>query len=213
MQRKGDGTTMTGGLSVGHRDIGAAAVLTQRRAVWGSPDDRQPAPLLDHIQPAMEHVSPWQPAPWRLWQQPASVSVSHPAPLRACVLPPILAENTPHTRRDRPLAHGTWTSPLLLPTPQRERSDWSWFHRVVGLSGLGWAFVSAAVLWELFAVTLCRCAGWGWDRGGLFFAWGLAVLAFGLYLRTSRERPAVSRLFLGVNFLVVGVLSVVVATR
>ncbi len=86
-------------------------------------------------------------------------------------------------------------------------------HRLVSLSGWGWAFVAAAVLWELFALDLSQCAGWGWDKGGFFFAWGLGTLAFGFCLRASRKRPAVARLFLGVNILVVSVLALVVATR
>jgi MFS family permease len=102
---------------------------------------------------------------------------------------------------------------LLLPTTKSDRSDRLRFHRLVSLSGLGWAFVLAAVLWELFALAFSQCAGWGWDKGAFFFAWGLGILAFGFYLRTSRKQPAVSRLFLGVNILVVSVLSLVVATR
>ena len=90
---------------------------------------------------------------------------------------------------------------------------WQRLHRFVSLSGLGWAFVVAAVLWELFALDLYQCAGWGWDKGGFFFAWGLGILAFGCCLRTSRKRPAVSGLFLGVNILVMSVLALVVGTR
>lgn len=86
-------------------------------------------------------------------------------------------------------------------------------RRLVGLSGLGWAFVVVAVAWELFALAFSQRAGWGWDKGAFFFAWGLGILALGFYLRTSRDRPPVSRLFFGVNILVVSVLSLVVATR
>jgi hypothetical protein len=42
---------------------------------------------------------------------------------------------------------------------------------------------------------------------------GSWILAFGFYLRTSRNRPPVSRLFFGVNILMVSVLSLVVAAR
>jgi hypothetical protein len=86
-------------------------------------------------------------------------------------------------------------------------------HRIVGLSAFGWAFVAVAVVWELFALAFSQRAGWGWDKGAFFFAWGLGILAFGFYLRTSRNRPPVSRLFFGVNILMVSVLSLVVAAR
>lgn len=86
-------------------------------------------------------------------------------------------------------------------------------RRLVGLSAFGWAFVAVAVVWEVFAFAFSQRAGWGWDKGAFFFAWGLGILAFGFYLRTSRNRPPVSRLFLGVNILMVSVLSLVVAAR
>ena len=70
-----------------------------------------------------------------------------------------------------------------------------------------------AGLWELFAVAFSRSAGWGWDRGAFFFAWGLGLLAFGFFLRTTRKRTGVSSLFLGVNILLLSVLSLVVATK
>lgn len=97
--------------------------------------------------------------------------------------------------------------------PARDRSEWHAIRRVVSLSGLGWAFVLVAVSWESFAVALARCAGCSWDQWALFFGWGLGTLAFGLNLRSDSKRPALSRLFLGVNVIVVGVLSLVVATR
>ena len=97
--------------------------------------------------------------------------------------------------------------------PAGARDRWHAIQRVVGLSGLGWAFVLVAVFWERFAVAFSRCAGCTWDQGAFFFAWGLGTLAFGFYLRTGRKRPAVSRLFLGVNVLVVSVLSLVVAIK
>jgi len=102
---------------------------------------------------------------------------------------------------------------LLLATTKSDGNGWQRFHRLVSLSGLGWGFVVTAILWELFALAFSQRAGWGWDKGAFFFAWGLGILAFGFYLKTSRKRPAVSHLFLGVNILVVGVLSLVVATR
>lgn len=213
MERKGDGPTMTDGLILGHEEVGVVALLTPRSALSGPALDCQPAKLLDHVQDAMDHMIPWHPVPRRQWQQPASLRVSHPERPHARPLPPTLEKNKPQARRNRLVADGTRTSTLLLPTTKSDRSEWQRFHRLVSLSGLGWAFVLAAVLWELFALAFSECAGWGWDKGGFFFAWGLGILAFGFYLRTSTKRPAVSRLFLGVNILVVSVLSLIVATR
>jgi len=102
---------------------------------------------------------------------------------------------------------------MLLPTKKNDRSEWQQFHRLISLSGLGWAFVFVGILWGLFAVAFSQCDGCGWDKGEFFIAWGLGILALGFCLRTSRKRPAVSRLFLAVNILMVSVLSVVVATR
>jgi hypothetical protein len=127
-------------------------------------------------------------------------------------LPPILEKNNTQARCSTHLANGTWTSTLLLPTSRSDRSEWQWFHRLISLSGLGWAFVLVGVLWELFALAFSHYAGWGWDNGAFFFAWGLGILTFGFFLRTSRKRQAVSRLFLAVNILMVSVLSMVVAT-
>ncbi|TAM56896.1 MAG: hypothetical protein EPN53_00680 [Acidobacteria bacterium] len=70
-----------------------------------------------------------------------------------------------------------------------------------------------AVSWGFFALEFSRCAGCGWDQGAFFLAWGLGTLAFGFFLRPGRRQPAVSRLFLGVNILVVSVLFLVVAVR
>ncbi|HQT95358.1 MAG TPA: hypothetical protein PK435_12035 [Thermoanaerobaculaceae bacterium] len=104
-------------------------------------------------------------------------------------------------------------STVALPTAQSARGVWQRLHRLVSLSGLGWAFVVTAVLWELFALDFSQCAGWGWDKGGFFFAWGLGILAFGFCLRTSMTRRAISGLFLGVNILVVSVLALIVGMR
>ena len=111
------------------------------------------------------------------------------------------------------LADGRRIPTLPLPAAGDGRRAWQWLQRFVGLSRLGWTFVAAAVLWELFALAFSQRAGWAWDKGAFFFAWGLGLLAFGFFLRRSRRRPAVSRLFLGVNVLVLGVLSLVIATR
>lgn len=112
-----------------------------------------------------------------------------------------------------PLADRPSTSTCLLPQSGHIRKATQWFRRLVGLSPLGWTFVVAAVFWEIFAIEFSECAGWGWDKGAFFFFWGLGVLAVGFSLRSRRQRPAVSRLFLGMNILVLGVLSLVVATR
>ncbi|MBZ5590488.1 MAG: hypothetical protein LAO05_18205 [Acidobacteriia bacterium] len=119
----------------------------------------------------------------------------------------------PHAGRNGLVAHETVSSTLHSETAKADRSGWRRFHRLVSLSGLGWAFVLAAVLWELFALAFSEFAGCGWGKGAFFVAWGLGVLGFGFYLKTSRERPPVSRLFLGVNILAVSVLSLVVAMR
>lgn len=111
------------------------------------------------------------------------------------------------------LADGGWTATLPRPAAPIRPAARQRLHRLVNLSGLGWTFVAAAVLWELFALAFSQCAGWAWDKGAFFFAWGLGIHAFGFFLRRSRKRPAVSRLFLGVNVLILGVLSLVVATR
>ena len=97
--------------------------------------------------------------------------------------------------------------------PVRDRGGRHVIRRAVSLSGLGWAFLLVAVSWESLAVAFARCSGCSWEQGAFFFAWGLGTLAFGLYLRTDRKRTALSGLFLGVNVLVVSVLSLVVATR
>jgi len=63
------------------------------------------------------------------------------------------------------------------------------------------------VVWEVFAVAFSRCVGCGWEKGAFFFAWVLPSRGLGFYLKKSRERPPVSRLFFGVNVLMVSVLS------
>jgi hypothetical protein len=103
--------------------------------------------------------------------------------------------------------------PAVTAAPMLGRGEIGVGTASASLSGLGWAFVAAAVLWEPFAIDLSRCAGWGWEKGGFFFAWGLGILAFGVCLRIRSERRAISGLFLGVNILVVGVLALVVGTR
>ena len=213
MRRTGEGSTVTGDAVFGHDGAGVVALTTPQHALAGLFLGGSPARLVVHARTAMQHVIPWQGAPSWQWRQPATPRVPHPERLDPRPPQPIPEESTPRARRDRLHADGTWASTMPGPTTRSRTGEWEWLRRLVGLSGLGWAFVLTAVCWELFAVALSLCAGWGWDRGAGFFAWGLGILALGFYLRTSRQRPAVSRLFLGVNILVVGVLSLVVATR
>ncbi len=204
---------MTDGRVLGHDGVGVLALLAPPSVIAGPTLGGSPARLVVHVRKAIGKAIPWQGAPPWLCRQPSSPGVSPPGRRHPRPLSSTFGEGTLEARRDRLLADGTWASTMSGPTTRSARSEWEWLRRLVGLSGLGWAFVLTAVCWELFAVALSLCAGWGWDRGAGFFAWGLGILALGFYMRTSRERPAVSRLFLGVNLLVVGVLSLVVATR
>jgi hypothetical protein len=213
MKRNRHGPTVTDGLMFGHEEVAVMDLFTPRSALSGTPLVFQSAKLLDHVQDAIDFVIPWQPVFRRQWKRSASLRVPHPEHFHARVLPPVLEENNLQAGCDRVLADGTWNSTLLLPRAEGNRSGWQWLHRLVTLSGLGWAVVLAAVLWELFALAFSKCAGWGWDKGAFFFAWGLGILALGFYLRTSTKRPACSRFFLGVNAIMLTVLSLVVATR
>jgi hypothetical protein len=217
MKRKRDGPTVTAGLVLGREDVGAIAVVNPVGALGGPPLDCQSVGLFDLVQDAMDHVIPLLPVSRRRSCQPVPLRVPPREPLHARRLPPILEKVMPCAGPSVfPVpccADGLWTSTPLGPTAKSDREEWQWLLRLVSLSGLGWAFVLVAVLWESFAVALSRCAGSGWDKGAFFFVWGLGILALGFYLRASRKRPAVSRLFLGVNILVVSVLSLVVATR
>jgi hypothetical protein len=94
---------------------------------------------------------------------------------------------------------------------QLARRGWQLVRQRLSLSGLGWALVAAAMFWLVFAFVFSQRAGWGWDKGAFFFVWGLGVLALGFCLRSRVHRPGFSRLFLGVNVLVLGVLSLMVA--
>jgi len=213
MKRKGDELTVIDGLIVGNEGVGVVALLTPRSALSGPSLDHRLSDLLDHLQRAMEHLIPRPGVPRGAWQQPTALQVPHLERVHARPLPPIFGRAKPRARRDRPLADGTWTSALLLPSAKSDRSQWQWLRRLVNLSGLGWAFVVVATVWELFALAFSQRAGWGLDKGAFFFAWGLGTLVLGFYLRSSRKRPAVSRLFLGVNILVLSILSLVVTTR
>jgi hypothetical protein len=203
MKRMKDWPRVTSGLLLGPAGAGAAALLTRRGALRGPPLACQPAILLDLEYDATGLVAPWLPIPRRLWH--------HPAPGRP--LPPLLEPSHTQVTRHEPPTQGAWVPTLLLAIPKPHRPGTQWFLRLVSLSVLGWAFVFAAVLWELFAYAFSQCAGCGWPKGAFFFLWGLGILVFGFYLRTSPSRPAVSRLFLGVNILMVSVLSLVIATR
>ncbi|MBI4915050.1 MAG: hypothetical protein HY825_04325 [Acidobacteria bacterium] len=213
MRRTGEGSTVTEGRVFGHDGAGVVALTTPQHALAGLFLGGSPARLVVHARTAMQHVIPWPGTSSWQWRQPATPRVPLPERLAPGSPQPIPEESTPQARRDRLHANGTWASSMPGPTTRSRTGEWEWLRRLVGLSGLGWAFVLTAVCWELFAVALSLCAGWGWDKGAGFFAWGLGILALGFYLRTSRQSPAVSRLFLGVNILVVGVLSLVVATR
>lgn len=195
-------------------DAEAMAVLTPQCALLARPLDCQPAILFDSWPAETDPVMALQPLSCGKGQSPASLGVLQPERLHARHLPPIFdVVRAPQAGRNRLVADGTHVSAPRILTVTRDWNEWEWPRRLVGISFLGWAFVLAAVGWELFGLALSRCAGWGWDRGAFFFAWGLGIFAFGFYLRTSRRQPAASRLFLGVNILVVSVLSLVVATR
>ena len=208
MTRKRDGPTVTDALILGPDAVGVLALPNPHSALV-----ELPARLFDCLHDAVNHVIPWQSAPRRRWQQPTSLRV--PCRKRHDVrpLPPVLDQGIPQAGRTGFPADMPGPSALLLSTTGSAQRAWQSLLRLVTLSGLGWAFVLAAVGWELFALAFCQCAGWGLDKGAFFLAWGLGILAFGFWLRPSRQRPAVSRLFLGMNVLVMSVLSLVVATR
>ena len=205
MKRNTDGPTMIDGVALGPDGAGAVALLAPRGALSG--------PLLKHVRATLGRVIPWPEVPLWQWRQPPSLRVPHPERPVKRPPPTVPGGSEPRAWRDGHLSDGAPASTLPLATTEGYRSDWQWLHRLVDLSGLGWAFVVTAVLWELFAFAFTRSAGWGWDRGAFFFAWGLGILALGFFLRTSRRRTAVSRLFLGMNIFMVSVLSLVVATR
>jgi len=210
MKRKEDEPTVIDGLMLGPENLGVVALLTPGSALLALPADCQPCMRLDRVHDAAGRVLPWPPIGRRKWQQPTSLLVLPRVRLHAHALLPALDTAEPQVGV---LRHGTCTSAPLFPTASRNRLLWRRFRQLVGLSGLGLAFVLAALAWEFFALTFSQRAGWGWDKGAFFFAWALGMLAFGFYLRTSRKQPAGSRLFLGVNILLVSVLSFVVATR
>jgi hypothetical protein len=213
MKPRGGEPTVTDGLILRREDVAVAAVLHSPSALSEPALGRQLGQLVDHAQEAMHNLIPRRPIPRRQRQHPACLPVPHPERLQVRPLPPILEENKLQATRDRYRAEGTWGSTLPLPTAKVDRSEWSWFHRLVSLSGLGWAFVFVGVFWGLFAIAFSQCDGCGWDRGEYFFAWALGILVFGFCLRTSRKRSAVSNLFLAVNVLMVSILSMLVATR
>jgi hypothetical protein len=204
---------VTDGLILGYEGVGVVGLFTTPGVLLLPAHGCQPERLLGQAQDVLGRMIPWQSVVRRRWQRPASLRAPRPERRHACVLPAIREADTPRAGCDRLPTGGPWASTMLLPTATSDRSEAHWLHRLVGLSILGWAFVLAAVLWELFALAFSQCSGCGWAKAAFFFTWGLGVLAFGFFLRTGRERPAVSRLFLGVNILVVSVLSLVVATR
>jgi hypothetical protein len=213
MKRNGSGPTVPENLPLRHEAVGAAHILTSRSGLTRPILRRQPTLLLDYEQDTLARDVAWQMTPGRGWRRPVSQALPHPGGSCPGSLPPSFGAIDQHTRPDSLLAREDWNPTLLLAPERGDQSRWARLRRIVNLSVLGWAFVLAAVLWELFAIAFSRCAGWGWDRGAFFFVWGLGVLAFGFYLRIGRRRSGVSGLFLGMNILVLGVFSLVLATR
>ena len=195
MRRARDGPTLTEGFILGHDSLKVVTPLAPRSALAGPSRDCRLARSHEPAHGAIERLITWLPASGRV------------------PLPPLLDGHNPDAGRSERPAEGAWASASTLPTAKSDWSGWRWLRRLFDLSGLGWTFVFSAVCWELFALAFSQRAGWGWDKGVFFFAWGIGVLALGFYLRSNRKRPAVSRLFLGINVLVLGVLSLVVATK
>lgn len=203
MIRSGDGPAVTNGLVLGPDVGGRVAVLTPRGAILGPALDHQLTEALDRAHGGMASWMPRPTIPRGRLQQPTAIPV------------PWLGRPDARSRsygRDGLLVDGAETSTLVAAATRSGRSGWPRLHRFVSLSGLGWAFVIASVLWECFALAFSERAGWGWDKGAFFFAWGLGILALGFCLRTSPIRPACSRCFLGANVVVLAVLGLVVAT-
>jgi hypothetical protein len=203
MIRSGDGPAVTNGLVLGPDVGGRTAVLTTRGAILGPALDHQLSEALDRAQGGMASWMPRPTIPRGRLQRAASLPVPWPGRPDARHRP---------DGQDGFLGDETEPSSPEAAAPRTERSGWPRLHRFVSLSGLGWAFVIASVLWECFALVFSERVGWGWDMGALFFAWGLGILALGFCLRTSPIRPACSRCFLGANVVVLAVLGLVVAT-
>ncbi len=203
MIRSGDGPAVTNGLVLGPDVGGRAAVLTQRGAILGPAIDHQLTEALDRAQGGTASWMPGPTIPLGRRQQPTAIPV------------PWLGRPDARHRsdgRDGLLGDEIEPSSPEAAAPRTERSGWPRLRRFVSLSGLGWAFVIASVLWECFALVFSERVGWGWDIGALFVAWGLGVLVLGFCLRTSPIRPACSRCFLGANVVVLAVLGLIVAT-
>ena len=213
MKRNGGGPTWPADLPLQHEEIGEPRILGSPGAFSGMVLRRRPALLVE-----LEEDIPGINAASHLvtrgeWQRQAFLPFPQPEDCHHSALPPIFGESGHYARSDSVLADPGWTPTLVLAPARGDPSEWGRFHRFVSLSVLGWAFVLAAVCWELFAVAFSRRAGWSWDGRTLLFAWGLGILVFGFYQRTGRQRSVVSSLFLGVNMLMLGVLSLVVAMR
>jgi hypothetical protein len=205
--------TATESLTIGPEGAGVATLLPPPGALSGPPPDRRLSGLLDHMKLTIEDLVALHEVRQGPWQEPAASPTPRAERARGDAPMPVLEGLGARAGRDRVLARGAWTSPLLPYTPSTHWSEWPRLHRFVDLSALGWAFVLAAVCWEAFAFAFNHYAGWGWDRGAFFFAWGLGILACGFYLRTTRKQPADSHLFLGLNALFLSVLTIVVVTR
>lgn len=197
MKAERAGQAEAGGPVLGNTGARAASLPPGMRL------DGHPVTLLDFVRDGVFRTVP------RRRRQTASSSVP---PLERLDFrrPPILETSQP---QGAPHMGGPCTVSPAWANLRSWRMDRRLFSRVVSFSGLGWAFVFAAVCWVLFAVIFSQRAGWGSDRGAPFFAWSLGILVLGFCSKRMEERPAVPRLFLGMNLLVVSVLTMVVATR
>lgn len=213
MKRTRDRPTRSFGRVHEQPSAGVVALATGQSAIFPLPIVCHPTMVSDQAQVRKETVIPFQSVSRPIWQQSSSFRFPHPDHLQQRPRPHIFEGTPPQVRRYTTTEGRTRSYTLSLAHFRSAPSEWQWLHRFVSLSRLGWAFVLTAIFWEIFAYAFSHCTGWGWNKGAFFFIWGLGVLAFGFYLRTSRKRTSVSPLFLGVNILVVSVLSLIVATR
>lgn len=208
MTRKRDTPRVTSASISGQEAVGVLALPNVHNAL-----DGPSAWLGERLHDAVGQGILWQSALWRWWQRQDFLQAFRRERRNARPLPPVFEQSTRRDGCTGSAADKPGASAVLPSATRRWLHTQQGLRRFVTLSGLGWGFVLAAVGWELFALAFCHCAGWGLDEGAFFLAWGLGILAFGFWLRPSRQRPATSRLFLGMNILVMSVLSLVVATK